>query len=71
MNSLNESSFRITEAFQALQVYWISSGAVWNDRVREEFENATWIEFESTTTASVQKLQNLSDTIAQAEREIP
>jgi hypothetical protein len=44
---------------------------MWNDSARQDFENEFWTEFVSTTTGSIEKLQHLVDTVAQAERQVP
>ena len=71
MNSLAASKEQLTDSLRQLSSNWESAKGVWNDAAREEFEKKYWMEFESSTTASIEKLQDLMDTIAQAERGMP
>ena len=71
MNSLSTSRDQLCEAGRQLSTSWNVAKEVWNDVAREDFENDFWAEFETTTATSVAKLDELINTIAQAEREIP
>lgn len=71
MNSLSASKEQLADSLRQLSSNWESAKGVWNDAAREDFEKNYWTEFESVTATSIEKLQNLMDTIAQAERGIP
>jgi sRNA-binding protein len=71
MNSLAASKEQLTDSLRQLSSNWGSAKGVWNDAAREDFEKNYWAEFESSTAASIERLQDLIDTIAQAEREMP
>jgi uncharacterized protein YukE len=71
VNPLTTSKDQLDEAGQRLSAAWSITQELWNDAARREFENNFWMEFETTTAASIRKLQELIDTITQAEREIP
>jgi hypothetical protein len=67
---LSASQDQLCESTRQLSSVWILAKEVWQDSARENFEMNIWSEFESTTTGGIERLQNLIDTIAQAEREI-
>jgi sRNA-binding protein len=71
MNSLVASKDQLTDSLRQLSSNWESAKGVWNDAAREDFEKNYCVEFESSTAASIEKLQELINTLAQAEREIP
>ena len=71
MNSISASKDQLTDSLHQLAANWNSAKDVWNDTARQDFEKDFWTEFETTTTASIGKLQELIDTLAQAEREMP
>jgi sRNA-binding protein len=71
MSSLSASQEQLTDSLRQLSSNWESAKGVWNDAAREDFEKNYWTEFESSTSASIGKLQDLMVTLAQAEREIP
>ncbi|MDE2106955.1 MAG: hypothetical protein KGL39_57605 [Patescibacteria group bacterium] len=71
MNLLNTSKDQLTEAVSQLSATWGVTKEVWRDNTRQDFESNFWSEFEVATVAAVQKLQELSDSIDQAEREMP
>jgi sRNA-binding protein len=71
MNPLAASKEQLTDSLRQLSSNWESAKGVWNDAAREDFEKNYWMEFESSTAASIEKLQDLINTLAQAEREIP
>jgi sRNA-binding protein len=71
MNSLSASKEQLTDSLRQLSSNWESAKGVWNDAAKEDFEKNYWMEFESSTAASIERLQELIDTLAQAEREIP
>lgn len=71
MNSLAASKEQLTDSLRQLSSNWESAKTVWSDAAREDFEKNYWMEFESSTAASIEKLQDLIDTLAQAEREMP
>jgi hypothetical protein len=68
---LSTSKDQLTDSLHQLAGNWNLAKDVWNDATRQDFENEFWTEFETTTAASIDKLQELIDTLAQAEREIP
>ena len=71
MNSLSASKEQLTNSLHQLSSNWESAKGVWNDVAREDFEKRYWMEFESSTAASIQGLQELIETLAQAEHEMP
>jgi uncharacterized protein YukE len=71
MNSLAASKEQLTDSLRQLSSNWESAKGVWNDVAREDFEKNYWQEFESSTTASIGKLESLMETLAQAERAMP
>lgn len=71
MNSLSASKEQLTDSLRQLSLNWETAKGVWSDAAREDFEKNHWMEFESSTAASIEKLQDLIDTLTQAEREIP
>ena len=71
MIPLAASKEQLTDSLRQLSSKWESAKGVWSDAAREDFEKNYWLEFESSTVSSIEKLQDLMDTIAQAEREIP
>ena len=71
MNPLTESTEQLSDAWCQLSAKWDLAKEVWNDAASHNFESTFWLEFESTTAVSIEKLQGLIDTLAQAEREIP
>jgi hypothetical protein len=71
MTSLIQSKARLIEAGHRLSENWRSAREVWNDAPRHDFEKQYWIEFEATTAQTVEKLQDLIDAVAQAERKMP
>ena len=71
MNPLSASKEQLTDSLRQLAANWNSAKEVWNDAARQEFEKEFIAEFETTTAASIDKLQDLIDTLAQAEREMP
>ena len=71
MTSLSASKEQLTDSLRQLSVNWESAKEVWSDAARDDFEKEYWMEFESSTAASIEKLQELTDTLAQAERELP
>lgn len=70
MTSLIASKDQLAESALRLSANWSNAKGRWADSAREDFENSFWQEFETTTVASIDKLQELIDTIARAEREI-
>ena len=71
MNSLSVSKEQLTDSLHQLAANWNSAKDIWNDAARQDFKKEFVAEFEATTAASIDKLQELIDTLAQAEREIP
>jgi sRNA-binding protein len=71
LNSLAVSKEQLTDSLRQLSSNWESAKGAWNDAAREDFEKNYWMEFESSTAASIEKLQDLIDTLTQAEREMP
>lgn len=71
MSILSTSKDQLTDSFHQLSSNWESAKGVWNDAAREDFEKNYWQEFESSTAASIEALQELIETLAQADREIP
>ncbi len=71
MNSLRASKEDLANSLGQLATNWNSAKDIWNDTARQDFEKEYWTEFEKTTATSIDKLQELIDTLAQAEREIP
>jgi hypothetical protein len=71
VNSLAQSKEQLTGSLRQLSSNWHSAKEVWNDETREDFERDFWTEFETSTAATIERLQELIDTINQAEREIP
>jgi sRNA-binding protein len=71
MNSLAASKEQLTDSLRQLSSNWESAKGVWNDAAREDFEKNYWQEFESSTVASIGKLEGLMETLAQAERVMP
>ena len=71
MNSLAASQSQLTETARQLSSAWDITKEVWHDSARQDFETSFWAEFETTTVTTIEKLQDLVDTIVQAEREMP
>lgn len=71
MIALAESRQQLIDSLRQLSANWETAKEVWSDAAREDFEKSYWIEFESATVESIGKLQELLETIDQAEREIP
>ena len=71
MNPLTASKEQLTDSLRQLSSNWESAGESWNDAARQDFETDFWKEFETITAASIDKLQELIDALAQAEREMP
>lgn len=71
MNSLTAYNDLLADATRQLSSNWEAAKEVWNDAARDDFEKNFWLEFESSTVVSIEKLQDLISTLAQAEREIP
>lgn len=71
MNSITASKTQLTDSLRQLSSNWESAKEVWSDAAKDDFEKHYWVEFESSTAASIDKLQELIDTLVQAEREIP
>jgi hypothetical protein len=71
MNPISESHVRLVEAFGDLKSNWNSTKDVWEDGVSQNFEKEFMVEIETTTAASIDKLQKLMDTVVQADREMP
>jgi hypothetical protein len=71
MTLLTTFQAQLTEAACLLSDSWGVTKEVWHDATRQHFETNVWAQFDSTTTASLEKLQALADTISQAEHEIP
>jgi hypothetical protein len=71
MSLLAASKDQLTDSLHQLAVNWNSAKDVWNDAARQDFEKEFVAEFETTTATSIDKLQEMIDTLAQAEREIP
>jgi sRNA-binding protein len=71
VNFLAASKEQLTDSLRQLSSNWELAKGVWNDAAREDFEKDYWAEFESSTAASIERLQDLIDTLAQAERQIP
>lgn len=71
MNSLAASKEQLTNSLRQLASNWETAKGIWNDAARQDFEKDYWMEFESSTAASIDNLQALIDTIAQTEREMP
>jgi hypothetical protein len=70
VNVLIESKEQLTDSLHQLAADWNSTKDVWNDSARQYFEKEFWAEFETITSASILKLQELIDALAHAEREI-
>jgi hypothetical protein len=71
MNSLSASKNELAVSLSQLSSNWESTKEVWKDAARVDFEKSFWMEFESSTAGSIDRLQDLISTLAQAEREIP
>ena len=71
MSSLIASKEQLTDSLHNLTSSWHMAKDVWNDVARQDFEKEFVAEFETTTAASIDRLQELMDTLAQADREIP
>lgn len=71
MNPLAASKEQLTDSLCQLSFNWECAKGVWSDATREDFDKNYWVEFESSTSATIERLQDLIDTIAQAEREMP
>jgi hypothetical protein len=71
MNPLSASKEQLTDSLHQLSANWYGAKDVWNDAARQDFEKEFVEEFEGTTAASIDKLQELIDSLAQAERDIP
>ena len=71
MNPFSASKEQLTDSIRQLSASWNSAKDVWDDAARQEFEKEFMAEFETTTANSIDRLQELIDTLAQAEREIP
>ena len=71
MNSLAGNNEHLADSLRQLSMTWESAKEVWNDAARDDFEKKFWLELESSTVVSIEKLQDLISTLAQAEREIP
>jgi hypothetical protein len=71
MNSLAASKEQLIDSLRQLTANWNSAKDIWNDAARQAFEKEFVTEFETTTAASIDRLQELIDTLAQAERELP
>lgn len=71
MNAIKDSQGNLIEAIRHLNIKWNKAKEVWNDAAKKEFVATFWTEFETTTINSIEKLQVIADTLAQAEREMP
>jgi hypothetical protein len=71
MNPLAVLQDQLTGASCQLSFAWDTTKEVWHDSACQDFETNFWTEFEMTTTSSIEKLRALTDTIAQARREMP
>jgi len=71
MNFLSAAQNHLTESSRQLSSAWGVTKEVWHDSARQDFETNIWSEFETVTATSLEKLQALAETIAQAEREMP
>jgi hypothetical protein len=47
-----------------------STGELWRDAVRQQFEREFWQEFEQVVPATLEEMRRLGEVIAQARREV-
>jgi hypothetical protein len=71
MNNLRHAYQQVHNEWRSLQRQWQGTCEVWNDAIRDNFEREHWLNFEHITHATLKEIENLSDVIAKAYREIP
>lgn len=69
-NPMVDSRLR-ADSLRQLSSNWHTAKDLWNDAATQDFEKEFIAEFETTTAVSMDRLQDLIDTITQAERRTP
>jgi hypothetical protein len=70
MASLSITHAQLFESFQRMCQRWEGSKAVWNDRVRWDFEKNYWTPLDSQTQVVLKEMERLAQIISQARRSV-
>jgi len=70
MSSLTQQSTELAAAWKLLQQRWEASGAVWDDRVREEFAAQHIAPLAQHTQAVARSLERLAQVVNKAQRAV-
>lgn len=64
MANLSTTQAQLSEAFQRLRRCWEDTKAVWNDKVRWDFEKIYWTPLEGQTQTTLKEMERLAQLIA-------
>ena len=70
MSDLDNASKRLEEAFLVIKRRWQASETLWQDQVQRQFEETYWQPLASLVPATLNDLDQLAQTIAQARNNI-
>jgi len=67
--SLNSSSMELGGALKDLRIFWEETKAVWNDPVRDSFEEHRWIPLETSVLGGLRAMNQLAPIIEKVRQE--
>jgi hypothetical protein len=67
--SLDAPRYKLNSSMKALRARWEEVAELWNDPVRQRFEESCWRHLEPAVTATTAAIDELSRVLAQARQD--